>query len=88
MSAAARIVVRLTPRGGRDSIEGWDGDILRVRVAALPAEGRANAALVRAPAKALGVAPARVSVVVGARGRTKTIAVEGMGEEEVRQRLR
>jgi hypothetical protein len=61
--------------------------MLRVRVAAPAVEGRANAALVRALAKALGVASARVSVVSGARGRTKTIAVEGMGVADVRQRL-
>lgn len=84
---AAHIIVRLTPRGGRDSIEGWDGDVLRVRVAAAPIEGRANAALVRVVAKALGVPPARVSIVAGLRGRNKTIGVEGMREDDIRRRL-
>ena len=88
MSAAARIVVRLTPRGGRDGIEGWDGDVLRVRVAAPPVDGQANAALVRTVAKALGVAATRVSFVTGARGRDKTISIEGMAEDAVREPLR
>ncbi len=35
-ATAARITVRLTPRAGRDCIDGWDGDVLRVRVSAAP----------------------------------------------------
>ena len=33
--------VRVTPRGGRDAIAGWEGGVLRVRLAAPPVEGRA-----------------------------------------------
>lgn len=82
----ARIDVRLTPRGGRDRIDGWDGDVLRVRVAAPPAEGRANEAMLRLIAKAIGVPPSRLTLVAGAQSRTKVIDIEGLTAEEIRSR--
>ena len=83
----ARIDVRLTPRGGRDRIDGWDGDVLRVRVAAPPAEGRANEAMMRLVAKALGVPPSRVTLVAGAQSRTKVVEVDGLTAAEIRSRI-
>ncbi len=83
----ARIDVRLTPRGGRDRIDGWDGAVLRVRVAAPPADGRANESMVRLVAKAVGVPPSRVTLVSGAQSRTKIVEIEGLTAEEIRARI-
>ena len=76
------LVVRLTPKGGRDSIDGVDtlADgtvVLKARVRAAPSEGEANAALCRLLAKALGVPPSRVDVVGGATSRVKRVKVTG-----------
>ena len=74
--------VRLTPRGGRDSIDGIerraDGRVvLKARVRAAPFEGQANAALCRLLADALNVAPRQVAVVAGATTRVKRIEIAG-----------
>ena len=74
--------VRLTPRGGRDAIDGVerraDGrNVLKVRVRAAPFEGAANAALCGLIAKRLGVAVRDVTVVAGATSRVKRIKVSG-----------
>ncbi|MEA2824753.1 MAG: uncharacterized protein QOF03_1235 [Alphaproteobacteria bacterium] len=73
--------VRLTPKGGRDAIEGWiqgpDGKrYLKARVSAPPEDGRANEALVRLIAKALGVGATRVHIVSGGASRMKIIEAE------------
>jgi uncharacterized protein YggU (UPF0235/DUF167 family) len=78
------LVVRLTPRGGRDAIDGIerrdDGQcVLRVRVRAAPTEGEANDALITLLARTLGVPPRAVSLVAGATSRTKRIAIAGEG---------
>ena len=78
------VLVRLTPRGGRDAIEGVeelaDGrSVLKVRVRAAASEGEANAALVKLLAKALGVAPRDVRLVAGATARVKRVQVGGAG---------
>jgi uncharacterized protein len=74
--------VRLTPRGGRDAIEGIerraDGKtVLKARVRAAPFEGEANEALCRLLAGALGVAPRQVELVAGATARIKRVRIAG-----------
>ena len=83
----ARITVRLTPRGGRNVIDGWDGDTLRVRVTSAPVDGKANDAMLRLLAKALGLPPSRISLVSGAQARVKTIEVDGLSTDELRRAL-
>jgi len=74
--------VRLTPKGGRDAIDGVavlsDGRaVLKARVGAAPTGGEANTALTRLIAKALGVPPRDVTLVGGATSRIKQIRVVG-----------
>lgn len=83
----ARITVRLTPHAGSNAIHGWDGDELRVRVARPPVDGKANQALLKLLARALGVAPSRLAIVSGATARTKVIEIDGMSADEVRRAL-
>ena len=77
-----RLAVRLTPRGGREAIDGWavDGDgrpYLKVRVAAPPVEGAANAALLAFLAKALGLPKSALTLASGAGARLKLIDIAG-----------
>ena len=71
----ARIRVRLTPRSGRNELVGWQNGLLRVRVTAPPVDGKANEALERLIAKALGVPKSDVSVASGTRSRGKTVEI-------------
>jgi len=76
--------IRLTPRGGRDAIDGVaqlsDGrSVLKVRVRAAASEGEANAALVKLIAKTLDVAVRDVSLVAGASARLKQLRISGAG---------
>jgi uncharacterized protein (TIGR00251 family) len=87
MADAVLISVRVTPRSGRDELQGWQDGALRVRLRAPPVEGRANEALVRLLADRLGVAPSHIEVVSGGTARTKRLRIEGLTEGEVRARL-
>ncbi|MCC2108571.1 MAG: DUF167 domain-containing protein [Hyphomicrobiales bacterium] len=76
------LVVRLTPKGGRDAIDGVetmsDGkSVLKARVRAVPEDGKANAALVELLAKALRVPRSAVSVATGQTSRVKTLEISG-----------
>lgn len=84
-----RLRVRVTPRGGRDAIDGVEADgTVRARVAAAPADGRANEALVRLIAGALAVPASRVTIVSGAAARVKMVEIEGMARDVALERLR
>lgn len=79
------IHVRLTPKGGRDGLDGVetgaDGKAyLKARVSAVPEDGKANAALVKLLAKQMGVSKSAVCIVSGETSRLKTIEVSGEPE--------
>lgn len=72
--------VRLTPKGGRDAIDGWllgAGGIeyLKVRVSAPPEGGKANAALLALLASSLDVPKSAIRIASGQSARLKTIEI-------------
>jgi uncharacterized protein len=76
------LLVRLTPKGGRDAVDGIeqlaDGTyVLRARVRAAAHEGAANAALRKLIADVVAVAPRRVELVAGLTARTKRLKIAG-----------
>ena len=82
--AGVTIAVRLTPKGGRDSLDGTqtlaDGRrVLKARVRAAPMDGEANDALLRLVAEALDIPLRNVTLAAGATSRVKRIAVAGDG---------
>jgi uncharacterized protein YggU (UPF0235/DUF167 family) len=83
----AQIRVRLTPRAAREQIAAGDGGSYLVRVTAPPVDGRANDALCRLIARRAGVAPSRVTLLRGAKGREKVLNVEGIDAAALHERL-
>jgi len=75
------------PRASKTSVVGPQGDAIKVRVAAPPVDGKANAELVRFLAKRLGVPRSAVEVVRGETGRRKTVRIAGLTPAEARTRL-
>jgi uncharacterized protein len=73
--------VKVTPRASRDEIGGLRDGVLGVRVTAAPVEEAANRAVLKLIAKRIGVAPSRVRIARGVRGRRKRIEIEGVGPE-------
>ncbi|MBI5322606.1 DUF167 domain-containing protein [Bradyrhizobium sp.] len=76
------IALRVTPRGGRDDIDGIetlaDGrSVVKVRVRAIADGGAANKAVTELLAKALRVPKASVKILSGATSRLKQVAVDG-----------
>ena len=76
------LTVRLTPKGGRDALDGIaqlsDGRaVLKARVRAAASEGEANSALVRLIARTLAVPPTCVSLIAGETARIKRFKITG-----------
>jgi uncharacterized protein YggU (UPF0235/DUF167 family) len=83
----ARLRVEVRPRAGRDAVIGWRGPVLRVQVAAPPANGAANEAVRALLADRLGCARSLVDVVHGRTARTKVVRVAGLAPADVARRL-
>lgn len=82
-----RITLHIVPRAKVTEPAGVYGDAVRIRIAAPPADGAANAELVRFLAGRLGVPKGKVRIVSGALGRRKVIEVEGKSAELLLQVL-
>lgn len=74
--------VRVTPKGGRDAIDGIEQlasgqTILKLRVRALPTDGEANAAVAALLAKVLKIPKSNVTLERGGTSRVKTLKLAG-----------
>jgi uncharacterized protein (TIGR00251 family) len=81
-AAGISIALRVTPRGGRDDIDGIetlsDGrNVVKVRVRAVAEGGEANRAVTALLARTLGVSKGSVRLLSGATSRLKQVAVDG-----------
>ncbi len=81
-SGGVSVHLRLTPKGGRDAVEGWmtgaDGtDYLKARVRAVAEDGKANDALVELLAEALSVPKSSVRIAAGGTARLKRVEIAG-----------
>ncbi len=57
--------------------------VIAVRVTAAPADGKANAAVIKALADALGTRPSGVTLVSGQTGRDKRVQVDSLTATEL-----
>jgi uncharacterized protein (TIGR00251 family) len=79
--------IRVQPGARRDGFAGWYGELPKLAVAAPPVDDAANRAVVAFLARQLGIPERHVRVVVGARSRTKRVAVDGLDEDEIMARV-
>ncbi len=71
----AEFAVRVTPRASRNAVLAEGGEI-RVYVTVVPEDGKANAAVQKLLAKALGVAKSRLVLIRGATSRDKLFRLD------------
>jgi uncharacterized protein len=83
----ATIIVHVVPRARATEVVGRHGDAIRIRLAAPPVDGAANAELVRFLADRLGLPRRAVSIARGITARRKTVAVTGMPAETALRKL-
>lgn len=79
--------VKVVPGASRTTLAGVLGTALKVSVAAPPEAGKANAAVVKLLADALGVKKSHVSIVSGHTQPLKRVAVAGLSAAAAQQRL-
>ena len=69
-------------RASRTEVVGWHGDAIKIRLAAPPVDGAANAALLAFLADTLDVPRTSVHLISGSTSRRKRIAITGRSVEE------
>lgn len=79
--------LHIQPGAKKTEVAGPHGDALKIRLAAPPVDGKANAALVEFIAAQVGCGRAAVALVSGQASRAKRVRVAGMTPDEVAARL-
>ena len=86
-SPAASLLVHVQPRARQTEIVGWHGDAIKIRVAAPPVDGAANAELLRFLARRLAVPATHVRLAAGGTGRRKRLEITGLDTATALRRL-
>lgn len=86
-SSVIRFGVKALAGASKSCIVGFDGEMLKVRLAAAPVDGKANAELVSILAKALDVPRSSVTIRSGLASRRKVIEVENCTEQKLKELL-
>ena len=79
--------VHAIPNAPSDTIVGWHGEALKVKVQAVPEKGRANKTLCRHMAGALGIPRSAVSIRSGEKSRSKVLKIDGLTNEALMEKL-
>jgi uncharacterized protein (TIGR00251 family) len=87
VSGSTRIALRVSPGGSDARVVGRHGDAWKIRVAAPPEAGKANAAVVRLLANVLALPQRDVTVISGHGARDKIVALDGIDTGETERRL-
>jgi hypothetical protein len=83
MGDSARINVYVQPRASKTAVVGIHDGCVKIRLAAPPVDGAANAALIEYIAERLDVPKSRVRITAGLTSRRKTIEVDGVTAEKL-----
>ena len=75
--------VRAVPRASKNEIQGVYDEALKIRLAAPPVDGKANAALIKFLSKTLDIPRSQISLSSGETGRSKLLLIAGISREEL-----
>lgn len=84
---SCQLSLRISARASRDAIMGWHGDALKISITTAPEKGKANKAILKLLAGALGTAPSRISVVRGQTSPDKIVDIQDLSEARVHAAL-
>ncbi len=70
-----RIKVKIITRAKRHQIVGWQGDVLKIRIAGAPVDGRANEALLDFLAKKWQIAKSEIKIIRGLKSKNKILEI-------------
>lgn len=81
------IRVHVIPNAKIDKVAGEHGDAIKIKLRAPAIEGKANTALRKFLAEKLSIPQCAIVLERGERSRDKVLRIDGLSEEDVRQRL-
>ena len=82
-----KIRIKAIPNAGKNEVIGWFGDQLKIKIAAAPAKGKANKALIEYLSNALSISKSEIKILHGHTSSNKILKIEGMENEGLESKL-
>jgi hypothetical protein len=82
-----RLVVQVQPHAGKNAIVDFSENVLRVKIAAPPVEGKANQELIKYLSNLLNIRKSNISIDKGLTGRRKMVTISGMDSNDLKTML-
>lgn len=79
--------LHVTPRGSKNEITGWRGDVLCLKITAPPVDGAANAAVIKFVADVLKVKKSQIELISGEKSREKSLKIVGIEQNDIKKHL-
>lgn len=83
----ARLEVQVQPNAGRNAIVAFSENVLRVKIAAPPVEGKANQELIKYLSNLLNIRKSNISIDRGHTGRRKMVTISGIDSNDLKTML-
>jgi uncharacterized protein len=81
------ITLHVQPGARKNEVIGYDGSIIRLKIAAPPVEGKANREVIAFLSQRLDIKKGALTIRHGLTSRDKVIAVDGLSRDEILRRL-
>lgn len=72
--------VKVIPKASKSEIVGWEGEVLKVRLKAVPEKGEANEELIRFLSREFKIPKSSITIVRGHTSREKTVLIKNLNE--------
>ena len=83
----ATLKVKVSTKASCNAIRCWQDDELKISVTAVPENGKANAAVIKLLAKALGVQKTSITIASGSKSPRKVVVLNNVSTHDVSQML-
>lgn len=81
------IAVHVQPNARKNEITGYAADVLRIKIAAPPVKGKANAELIDFLSQALSIRRGDIAIARGKTSRDKLVEINGLTRQMVLDKL-
>ncbi len=82
-----KLTVQVQPQARRNAVVDFSDNVLKIKIAASPVEGKANQELVKYLSKLLGIRKSDILIDKGLTGRRKTVIITGIDSTELQSRI-
>jgi uncharacterized protein (TIGR00251 family) len=82
-SSIVELKIKVVPNASKSEIMGWVGDSLKIRIQAVPEDGKANKALIEFLSRKFNLSRRSVELVAGETSREKRVRITGLTQSEL-----